>query len=114
MSFEIKYVKKSRLAHEPKMATSGSAGCDLFAAEDKVIKPQSTEYVSVSVQCHKNIKNDCNNIDSMNNKWMKFCFLRPALDNLNFNGNMRFFSFNDIIDKTSIFWCYRESRIKKK
>ena len=42
MLFEIKYVKKSWLAHEPKMATSGSAGCDLFAAEDKVIKAQSS------------------------------------------------------------------------
>ena len=50
MSFEIKYVKKSRLAHEPKMATSGSAGCDLFAAEDKVIKPQSTEAVCVHLE----------------------------------------------------------------
>ena len=40
MSFEIKYVKKSWLAREPKMATSGSAGRDLFAAEDKVINPQ--------------------------------------------------------------------------
>ena len=42
MLFEIKYVKKSWLAHEQKMATSGSAGCDLFAAEDKVIKAQSS------------------------------------------------------------------------
>ena len=50
MSFEIKYVKKSWLAHEPKMATSGSAGCDLFAAEDKVIKPQSTEPVCVHLE----------------------------------------------------------------
>ena len=50
MSFEIKYVKKSRLAHEPKMATSGSAGCDLFATEDKVIKPQSTESVCVHLE----------------------------------------------------------------
>ena len=50
MSFEIKYVKKSWLAHEPKMATSGSAGCDLFAAEDKVIKPQSMEPVCVHLE----------------------------------------------------------------
>ena len=33
MSLEIKYVKKSCLAHEPKIATSGSAGFDLFAAD---------------------------------------------------------------------------------
>ena len=50
----------------------------------------------------------------MNNKWMKFCILRPTLDILNFNGNMRFFGFNGIICNTSIFWCYRESIIKKK
>ena len=50
MSFEIKYVKKSQLAYEPKMATSGSAGCDLFAAEDEVIKPQSTESVCVNLE----------------------------------------------------------------
>ena len=50
MTFEFKYVKKSRLAHEPKMATSGSAGCDLFAAEDKVIKPQLTESVCVNME----------------------------------------------------------------
>ena len=50
MSFEIKYVRKSWLAREPKMATFGSAGCDLFAAEDKVIQPQSTEPVYVHVE----------------------------------------------------------------
>ena len=50
MSFEIKYVKKSQLAYEPKMATSGSAGCDLFAAEDEVIKPQSTESICVNLE----------------------------------------------------------------
>ena len=50
MLFEIKYVKKSRLAHEPKMVTSGWAGCDLFAAEDKVIKSQSTESVCVHLE----------------------------------------------------------------
>ena len=54
-------------------------------------------FFCVCVQCHKNIKNDCNNIGPMNNKWMKFCVLRPALEILNFSGNMRFFSFNDII-----------------
>ena len=47
MSVEIKYVKNSWIAHEPKMAISGSAGCGLFAAEDKVIKAQSTEPVCV-------------------------------------------------------------------
>ena len=40
MPLEMKYVKKPWLAHESKMVASGSAGCDLFAAEDKVIKPQ--------------------------------------------------------------------------
>ena len=35
MLFEVKYVKKLWLAHKPKMVTSGSAGSDLFAAEDK-------------------------------------------------------------------------------
>ena len=32
------------------MATSGLAGCDLFAAEDKVIKAQSTEPVCVLLE----------------------------------------------------------------
>ena len=32
------------------MAISGSAGCDLFAAEHKVIKPQSTESVCVHLE----------------------------------------------------------------
>ena len=50
MSFEIKYVKESWLAHEPKMGTSGSAGCDLFAAEDKVIKAQSIKSVWVHLE----------------------------------------------------------------
>ena len=50
MLFEIKYVKKSWLAHEPKMATSVSADCDLFAAEDKVIKTHSTEPVCVHLE----------------------------------------------------------------
>ena len=50
MSFKIKYIKKSRLAHEPKMATFGSAGCDLFAAEDRVVKAQSTESVCVHLE----------------------------------------------------------------
>ena len=44
------------------------------------------------VQCYKDIKSDCN-VDLMNNKSMKFCILRPTLDILNFNGNMRFFLF---------------------
>ena len=35
MSLEIKYLIKSSLAHEPKMATSGSAASDLFSLEDK-------------------------------------------------------------------------------
>ena len=34
MSFEIRDVQKSWLAPEPKIATTGSTGCDLFAAED--------------------------------------------------------------------------------
>ena len=50
MSFEIEYVKKSWLALAPKMAASGSAGCDLFAAEDKVNKPQWTELVCVHLE----------------------------------------------------------------
>ena len=50
MSFEIKYVKKSWLAHKPKMATSGSAGCDLFSAEEKKLKPHSVTSVSVHLQ----------------------------------------------------------------
>ena len=48
MSFEIKYLKKSWLVRQPKMATSGPAGRDLFAAEDKVIKP--TELVCVHLE----------------------------------------------------------------
>ena len=50
MSFEIKYVKMSWLAREPKMITSGSAGCDLIAAEDRVIKPLWAEPVCVHVE----------------------------------------------------------------
>ena len=50
MSFEIKYVKKSWLAHEPKMATSGLAGCDLFSAEEKKFKPHSVISVSTHLQ----------------------------------------------------------------
>ena len=70
-------------------------------------------FFCVCIQCYKDIKNDCNNIDSVNNKRMKFCILRPTLDILNFNGNMRFFGFNDV-NNLLIFWCYRESIIKKK
>lgn len=50
MSFEVKYVKKSWLAHEPQMATSGSARSDLFAAEDEKPKPHSVTAVSVHLQ----------------------------------------------------------------
>ena len=50
MSFEIKYIKKSWQAHEPKMATSGSAVCDFFAAEEKKLKPHSATPVSVHIQ----------------------------------------------------------------
>ena len=50
MSFDVKYVKKSWLAHEPNMATSGSAGCDLFSAEEKRLKPHSVSFVSVHLQ----------------------------------------------------------------
>ena len=49
MLLKIRYVKKSWLAHEPKMVTSGSAGCDLFAAEDRVIEPHSPGPVCVSI-----------------------------------------------------------------
>ena len=76
-------------------------------------KPPSV-FFCVCVQCYKDIKNDCNNIDSMNKKWIEFCILRSTLDILNFNSNMCFFSFNDIINNASISWCYRESIIKKK
>ena len=48
--FEIKYVKKSWLAHEPKMTAPCSAGCDLFSAEEKKLKPHSV--TSVSVHLH--------------------------------------------------------------
>ena len=50
MSFEVKYVKKSWLAHEPNMATSGSGGSDLYAGEDKKLKPHSVTAVSVHLQ----------------------------------------------------------------
>ena len=50
MSFEVKYGKKSWLAHEPQMATSGSARSDLFAAEDEKPKPHSVTAVSVHLQ----------------------------------------------------------------
>ena len=50
MSFEVKYVKKSWLAHEPNMATFGSAGSDLYAGEDKNRKRHSVTVVSVHLQ----------------------------------------------------------------
>ena len=50
MLLKIKYVKKSWLAHEPKMATSGSAGCDLCAAEDRVIESHSPGPVCVHLE----------------------------------------------------------------
>lgn len=50
MSFEVKYVKKSWLPHEPKRATSGSVGWNFFAAKEKKIKPHSTTPVSVHLQ----------------------------------------------------------------
>ena len=50
MLFEVGYIKKPWLAQEPKMATSGSAGSDLFAAEDKKLKPHSVTPVSVHLQ----------------------------------------------------------------
>ena len=72
-------------------------------------------FFCLCVECFKGIKRNCD-LNSVNNKWMKFCILRSSLDILNFNGNMRFFSFKDIIGNVSffLFWCYRESRIKKK
>ena len=50
MSLEIKYVKQSWLANEPKMATFGSAGYDLFPAEDRVIEPLSPGPVCVHLE----------------------------------------------------------------
>ena len=50
MSLKIKYVKKSCLAHKPKMGTSGSAASDLFAAEDKKLKPHSATVVSIHLR----------------------------------------------------------------
>ena len=50
MPLEIKYVKKSCLAHEPKMGTSGPAGFDLLAAEDRILKPRSSSAVSTHLQ----------------------------------------------------------------
>lgn len=34
-----KKLKKKKQEKEPRMATPGLAGCDLFAAENKIIKP---------------------------------------------------------------------------
>ena len=50
MSFEIKYLKNSWWANEPKMTMPGSAGYDLFAAEDKKLKPRSATAVSTHLQ----------------------------------------------------------------
>ena len=41
MALNIIYKKTSALATEPKMATPGLTGCDLFAAENKIINPTS-------------------------------------------------------------------------
>ena len=60
-------------------------------------------FFCLCVECFKGIKRNCD-LNSVNNKWMKFCIPRPSLDILNFNGNMRFFSFNDIIGNVSYFF----------
>ena len=46
-------------------------------------------FFCLCVECYKVIKKDCD-VNLVNNKWMKFCILRPSLDILNFNGNMLF------------------------
>ena len=51
MSVEIKYTvaKNSKYVKEPKQATSGSAGCDLFAAELKTLIPHEVTPVSIEL-----------------------------------------------------------------
>ena len=51
-------------------------------------------------------------INSMNDKWLKFCLLMSSLELLNFYGNNIFFCFNDIVKIVSIFWFYRENKIE--
>ena len=50
MSFEVKYFVNWWSANEPKMATPGLAGSDLFATEDKNLKPRSATTVSTHLQ----------------------------------------------------------------
>ena len=85
-------------------------------------------YFCVCVNCYKDLveKKECSIekkilyrviislIEMINTQGMKFCTLRTSLDSLNFRGNMRFFSFRDIIKFAPIFWCYRYSLIFKK
>ena len=51
MSVEIKYTvaKNSKYVKEPKQATSGSAGYDLFAAELKTLIPHEVTPVSIEL-----------------------------------------------------------------
>ena len=71
-------------------------------------------YFYVCVDCYKDLLKKGYNIGLLNNKCLKFCILRSNLDILNFRDNVRFFSFNDIIEIAPIFWNYREHLIKVK
>ena len=53
-------------------------------------------FFCICVKCFKDVKRNCD-LNLVNNKWMKFCILQSSLDILNFHGNMRFLSCNDIM-----------------
>ena len=46
----VKYFQESEFAKEPRQATEGSAGYDLYVAETKTILPHSTDTVSVELR----------------------------------------------------------------
>ena len=71
-------------------------------------------YFYVCVDCYKDLLKKGYNIGLLNNKWLKFCILRSNLDILTFCGNVRFFSFNNIIKIATIFWNYWENLVKEK
>ena len=50
MTLEVKYVTNSWQASEPKAATPGSAGYDLYAAESKIVMPRSSTPISLHLE----------------------------------------------------------------
>ena len=50
MTLEVKYVTNSWQASEPKAATPGSAGYDLYVAESKIVTPRSSTPISLHLE----------------------------------------------------------------